>query len=445
MQQEMSSTTDGKTDPGPPTWLLRLLVLIPLAAAIAGCLFWSGRQGWAWYQFRSGNSALSHHQAFQAIAHLKSCLAIWPQHTPARLLLARASRQTGDFQAANEQLFLARRDSEQSSEEMAFEWALLQAASGNTREVDDYLQRQVEREPSRAPLVWEALAEGYIRLYRVLDAVAALDFWLDREPENVRALELRGLAFQNGRQSRKAADDYRKVLNAQPGRDEIRRNLVLCLLDTGGYEEALRNLELLLSASPEDSDLLVRAARCQALIGQPASARQILQEVLRRNPDHALALRTMGQLEMGANQPALAETWLARALPLLPDDYQAHWLFLRSLQQQGKNEQARAFLSVAEKVKDRAERLGELTSRKLSEQPLDPALHHEMGVLLLQGGNQTAGETWLLSAINLDPQYAPAHRALAEHYARKGDRNREAEHRRLGEREPQRGDQKPTP
>jgi Tfp pilus assembly protein PilF len=71
-----------------------------------------------------------------------------------------------------------------------------------------------------------------------------------------------------------------------------------------------------------------------------------------------------------------------------------------------------------------------LSSRKLSERPLDPALHYEMGVLLLRNGNAGAAKGWLLSALSLAPDYRPAHAALADVYRREGDETRAAEHRR---------------
>ena len=101
-----------------------------------------------------------------------------------------------------------------------------------------------------------------------------------------------------------------------------------------------------------------------------------------------------------------------------------------------RTEEAKEQLKAADEVKAKAERLGELTSRKLSEQPLDPALHCEMGVLLLRDGHKSTGESWLHSALRLDPNYQPAHAALADFYQAQGDEARAAEHRRQAERAP---------
>ncbi len=107
---------------------------------------------------------------------------------------------------------------------------------------------------------------------------------------------------------------------------------------------------------------------------------------------------------------------------------------MQALQQQNKTEQAKAELHKAEEIKDRIERLSDLRTRRMSEQPLEPALHCEMGVLLLRGGYKDVGERWLKSALGLNPDYKPAHAALAEYYQQQGDRERAAEHRRRAER-----------
>src|SRR5262249_40108222 len=168
-----------------------------------------------------------------AQAHLTACLRVWPGSTQAHLLASRAARQCGDHAEADRQLRVGQRLLGGSSEDVALEWALLQAAGGNVREVEEFLQRRLEQEPELAPLVWAALTEGYVRIYRILDALACLDHWLQVDPDNLRARELRGLAYQNGKSAHKGAEDFRRVLEQDPTRDETRWRLVLCLLDMG--------------------------------------------------------------------------------------------------------------------------------------------------------------------------------------------------------------------
>lgn len=370
---------------------------------------------WAWYQLRSAQKALAHFKPETAQSCLTRCLKVWPSSVQAHLLASRAARQIGDFDDADRELRACQRLLDGTSEEVALEWALLQAAAGHSQDVEEFLQRRANQSPELAPLVWEALTEGYIRVYRILDALACLDHWLRLDPDNLRALELRGLAYQNGKSAHKGALDFQRVLAKDAARDSTRWRLVLCLLDMGSYDEALAHLERIAQARPDDPEVLVRLARCHNMMGHGEQARQLLDAVLQAHPHHELALRTRGQFALADQLPAQAEVWLRQAAERWPNDYQTQWLLFQALQQQpNKTAEANAQLRKAEEVKERAERLGDLRSRKLSEQPLDPALHCEMGVLLIRAGHQSTGEAWLQRALILDPDYQPARTALAD-------------------------------
>jgi tetratricopeptide (TPR) repeat protein len=129
------------------------------------------------------------------------------------------------------------------------------------------------------------------------------------------------------------------------------------------------------------------------------------------------------------SQPAEAEKWLRRAADRLPNEYQTQWFYYESLRQQGKPEAAPQ-LKVAEAVREQSERLGELQSRRLAEQPLDPALHVEMAALLMRTGQTELALRWLQTALGLDPHYPPAHLALAEYYQKEGRPDLAAEHKK---------------
>src|SRR5258708_39694328 len=122
------------------------------------------------------------------------------------------------------------------------------------------------------------------------------------------------------------------------------------------------------------------------MLGRPAEARQVLDGILAKHPDHAAALRARGQFALADRNPAEAERWLRQSVAIAPHDYQAQWLLYQALHQGDKRDEAREQLQIAEEVKDRTERLGELRSRKLAERPLDPNLHYEMSMLLIQIG-----------------------------------------------------------
>lgn len=406
----------------------RLPLIVVGVVAVAGVIAWPHLL--TAYHLRQARLALGLAHPAEALPHLDAVLARWPASVEAHLLAGRAARQQGDLARADGHIRQAQRLTQGTTDaDVAFEWALFQAAVGNLSEVEAYLNRRATKEPHLAPLVWEAQVDGYLRMYRVLDAVGCLDHWLQLDPDSVVARSKRGLAYFQGKSTSRAVEDLRRAIELDPTRDADRRRLALALLDVGGYEEALEHLDRLLARSPEDPEARTAAARCHNVLGRPDRARELLDAVLAKDERYGPALRTRGQVELLGREAAKAEDWLRRAVAVMPEDYQANWLLFQALQQQRKADEAKKQLARAEEIKDRVERLSEIRSRRMSEQPLDPALHTEMGVLLLRSGDRDAAERWLHSALRLDRGHRPAHQALADLYREKGDAVRAEQHR----------------
>ncbi len=387
-------------------------------------------QAWAWSRLRAAREALAHHDPAAARTELSECARVWSDRATVRLLACRAAWQDGDPEAAAAELRAAQTALSGATEETAFEWALVQASAGNVQEVEGYLQTQSERSPEVArPVVSEALALGYLRLYRTLDAMAVLNHWLKSDPDNVRALELRGQTYVTGKGVVRGTEDFRRVLELEPTRRKARRRLAEALVTLGGYEEAASHWEVFAREGADDPRVPAMLARCYNFTGRKDDARRLLDEALVRHPDDGPLLRTRGQLALIDDQKPEAERWLRRAAEVMPQDYQAQWLLFEALRQQGKDEAAKEQSRKADEVKERAARIGELQSRKLAEFPLDPALHYEMGALLIRTGQGSAGEQWLLNALILDPNHEPSHAALAAYYESRGEREKAEQYR----------------
>jgi predicted Zn-dependent protease len=405
-------------------WVLLAALLLLIVGGLGG------RHLWAWYHYRAGSTALDAFHSDEARAHLDRSLAVWPDSVPTRLLAARAARRVQAFADAEKLLNECRRPGGKAPDEVTLEWSLLQASMGNLGEVEEFLVARSEKNPAQAPLIWEALAEGYLRMYRVLDALACLDNWLQREPNNPQAWFLRGNVHQQVNAVQKYVDDYRRVLELDPGRGEARQPLAVGLVEVGRYQEALTHLEYARQRQPDDPEVLVRLARCRSGLGQGEQARDLLDRVLQAHPDNGPALRTLGEIDLQEGKPAEAEERLRQAVRVLPNDYRAQWSLYQALQrQQGKAAEAQAQLAQAEQLKERNERLAEIRTRKMSQDPHNPALHCELGTLLLSLGYKEIGERWLLSALNEKSDYAPAHKALAAFYEEQGDAEKAAYHR----------------
>jgi tetratricopeptide (TPR) repeat protein len=388
---------------------------------------------WAWHHLRAARADLGRYHFAEARDHLDRCLRVWPKNADAHLLASRAARQAGDLEGADRHLREGQRRHHDTTDEITLEWSLLRAAAGHLDEVEEYLHRRAAQAPDEAPLVWEALARGYARVYRVLDALDELKHWLERSPDDVQALVVRGAVYRQVKAAQSAAADFRRAVELAPERDDARWGLAVSLVEIGRYQEALTHLEQLRPRRADDPDLLVRVARCHARLERRDEARRLLEEVLAVHPGHGPALMNLGQLLAQSGRLAQAEPLLVQAVRALPASYPANFALYDCLNQQNKAAEARAQLAVADAIKARMDRVAEITTRQLSARPHDPALHCELGTLLVRGGHPDVGESWLLRALQQDPDYRPAHAALADYYRQRGDAERAALHRRQAE------------
>jgi predicted Zn-dependent protease len=345
------------------------------------------------------------------------------------LLAARAAWREGDFEEAARHLQDCQDLEGKASADSVLEWSLAHAAGGDLDRAEEPLKAQAQRDPTLATLIVEALIQGYLRTARLDEALHRADEWVQREPDNVQAHYLRGNISRRMGWSSEAAANYGRVVELDPDHPQARSGLVIALVDTGRYEEALQHLEALAQHHPLDVEMQVRLAICRYRLGHSREARTILDGILAEHPDNGLALLTRGQIAQAAGQLPEAEDWLSRAVRVMPNDYKAHWSLCKCLRQQGKAE-ADVEQKRTEALRGRWERYNELTTHLLAQRPNDPALQCELGKLMLELGLPEAGRNWLLGALRLDEHYLPALTALADYYQQQGDTNAAQDYRR---------------
>jgi tetratricopeptide (TPR) repeat protein len=411
----------------------RLLAVLSLLLLTGLGLFVPALHLWAEYHFRAGASALDHYRPALARHHLELALRVWPHGAATHLLAARAARQLGDLDSATAHLDECIR-SQGITQEVELELLLLRAQRGEIDAVAGACRSLVDREDPASPLVLEALAVGYLRLYRLNEADDCARLWTDRQPDNPRAHLVRGWIMEHWIDARiEAADCYRKALELDPEDSEARARLASILLDGHRPAEALPHLEYLTRLKPDNLLLQVELARCRSLLGQSAEAAALLDRVLAKSPClfHALLLRGQLALEMG--EPRRAADLLQRALALHPGDYQAHFLLHQALLSLGRSTEAAKEEQLMQQARADLERFRDILRRRMSEAPRDPALHAEVGRILLHAGYPTEGLRWLQSALALDPRQRSAHAALADYYDALGSAGRAQHHRQLAE------------
>lgn len=386
-------------------WLLLFALVLGSVAALAAA------QLWAWYHYRAAQAALNHYHFAQARSHLALTLRLWPSSWRAHLLATRAARLDGAIEEAKEHLLVCQQQ-QPKEESVLLEWALLRAQVGELAAVEEYLRDQLSRGSAQTPLIQEALIEGYIRTYRIGPALAGVEEWLKRQPDDTQALYLQGCIWQQVQRPQKALPSYRRAVELDPERDDARWRLCQCLLRQGLYAEANSHLEHLHRLYPQNAEMTVALASARFKQGWMAEARQLLDAVLAEQPDNAAALRERGRLDLAYGKVADAEKWLRHAAQVNPHDAQLLPLLSMALEQQGKQDEAQIVQDRLKENDRNFQRLEQICLHELGERPHDAVLHAELGSLLLRLGHREDGRNWLLLALQEDPNCVAARTAL---------------------------------
>lgn len=383
-------------------------IILFLFALLLGVVvvFFAAMQGRAWYYYRAAQSALSQYHFAQARTYLAIPLQTWPSSCSVRLLAARAARLDGAAAEAREHLLVCQQQ-QPNANAVLMEWALLRAQAGELEAVESYLHDQLRRGSDQADLIQEALIEGYARTYRIGPALAGVEDWLQRSPDDTQALYLRGSIYQQVQRPQSALGSYRRTVELDPQRDDARRRLTQCLVRLGLYDEANRHLEYLHRRYPENMAINILLAGTRFREGRVNEARKLLDSILAQDPDNEPALRERGRLALTGENAAEAEKWLRQAERHNPHDALLLPLLAAALEQQGKQDEAEKLHERIKQNERDFQRLAQISLHDLGERPNDHALHREFGELLLRLGYQEAGRNWLLLAENEDRASSP--------------------------------------
>jgi Tfp pilus assembly protein PilF len=399
-------------------WVKLLVILLALGLLGLGG-YRAGLHFYVEHHLRAAEEASARYEFEQAQQHLAACLWARPRSGPLHLEAARAARRAEHYDQAEEHLRQCQR-LEGKNTENALEAILLRVQAGDLAESEKLLQEQVDRGVPEAPLILEALAQGYIYTYRLDGARYCLDRLLEREPDNVLALLLRASLSQTAGNHPGAEKDYRRAIAIQPEHREARRRFGEFLLNTKRGEEALAQFDYLRQRPGGDQpDVLLGLARAYRQLGQTEAARQALDELLQRDPDNGFGLIERGKIALVTESPADAELWFRRAVAQYPYDPQVNYLLGQCLSRQGRDEEARTFEAASQRIEKDLKQL-EAVFRRIMKSPRDPQPRLEAAQICLRNGRADEGERWLLSALQQAPQDAATRAALAEHYERTG-------------------------
>jgi tetratricopeptide (TPR) repeat protein len=381
------------------------------------------------YHRREAERAAQRRDFDQALAHLELSLEVWPHSAETQFLAARVARRGGNYEAAQSHLAKCKQ-LQWVPEAIALERALTIAQRDDPAEVQEYLLTCVHKDHPDSVLILEALSSGYMNTFQMHRALECLELWLQRAPDDVRALTWLGEVLDRLKRPAEAMQDYRHALDLDPAQDDVRLRLADLLLQEGQAGEATGHYEQVCQRQPGNARALLGLARCRHEAGQTEEARQLLDLVLSARPRDPEALTERGKIALNSGQLAEAEEWLHKAVVAAPFEREAVYNFAQCLERQGKHDEARPWLKRVESIRADLKHLAEVTGA-ISRAPRDPGPRCEAGRILLRNGHDEEGLRWLASALQLQPGHRPTHAVLAEYFERVGKPDQAARHRRL--------------
>ncbi len=396
------------------------------------------------YHWPKAQQAIEKHDFDAAKRHLDYCLKVWPTRYETRFAMARACRRNDEYESAWRHLRLAEQLPHAVKEELDLEQLLLKAHEGRVRDVEETLQNYLERQagPETANLILEALARGHYNTYRLREADRWLSIWVQRDADSWAPYYWRGKTLETNGQAAVAVAEYRAALERRPGHAETTLRLAACLLAAGLQAEALPHYQEYVRLSPADPAGVVGAARCRHELGDSQAAETELRRLLARHPDYPGALHLLALVLRSQERRKEAIALLQQAKNLAPFEIDITLNLAQVLHELGRDDEALKHEQDGKRLTEDFRELRRLRDKILDE-PRNPDLRYQTGVILMRVGQEFGGATWLLTALQEDSRHAPSHKLLAEYFEKNGDQEKAEYHRRRAgksdEAKPERG------
>jgi len=280
---------------------------------------------------------------------------------------------------------------------------VVEQARGNLEAAERRLLEALAVSP-RAHRPVTNLAAVWARRHDRLTAADRLVALVDADPTFEYPLPIAARTYLEADQPARAEATARRMLAAAPGSARAHAELATLYLELDRPSDALQTCEQGLIRFPGDPELMLRAARSKAALGDRAGAVSAYEALLTRQPDHhlgtaelALILVERGEADASRRAGALVEG-LQMDGPLEP-------------------EALGAIGRVALKISGNPARAVEALGLAVRGAPEDPTLRYYLGLASKAGGKPELALSALRSALQLGrpfPEDAETRKLIAE-------------------------------
>jgi tetratricopeptide (TPR) repeat protein len=159
---------------------------------------------------------------------------------------------------------------------------------------------------------------------------------LELDPDDLESRRTYGELLSEAGQLDAAQAQLARVVGASPGDLRARRALALVLAAQRAGTELTAELAEIVRLDPEDVEARLELGAAHASIGNVDAALDSYEEVLRRRPKNAVALKVAADLYRTKGEPARAAAYYERLRRLSPDDPRPVFLLATSYYEAGK-------------------------------------------------------------------------------------------------------------
>ena len=256
--------------------------------------------------------------------------------------------------------------------------------------------------------------------HELVQAEKALKLWHEDYPRDPEPLALMG-RFYEARINWEAAEEaYRNAFALAPGNDDYRLAFAKALQVRLKTQEAIPLYEDYRRRHPGDLVALEGLAQCAATKGDIETALELLRTAFQANPDNFAIQKAYGELLLSAGDPADAIEPLEKAYRAVPEHANLANALARALKACGRTTEAEPLFAFVTEARPHLERLPGL-EMQLRKDPEDLALRMEIASLTARYVSRRDAIRWYEALLHVDPDYVPAHAALADLYQSQGD------------------------
>jgi tetratricopeptide (TPR) repeat protein len=392
---------------------------------------WGSVYAYGLYQLSMARRLLQEEQPAEARKHLQFCLRVWPfARDPAvHFLAGRAARMNFDFKDAQAHLNRCLALEGGTRENTQLEFYLMRVQQGDIDELAPTLLEYVDSGHPDRVLILETMARQYMRTMRYGLAYRFLSRWIDLGNQGLveisaKPYHWRAWVMDHLGNATEAMNDYSKALELDPDSYPVRARIAELLLEEFKPGEALPHLDLLIQQHPDSAEVKARLGHCRILEGKFDEALPLLEAALEGLPNDPPTLHDLAKLASSKGHYSEARAWLERALKFDPSDTEALYQLYLNYQSEGLKTEAEKTLALYNKKSGMLQRVNRILRDEAKHPTNDPKVCGELGALLMQVERETEGLYWLNKTLEFDPNNQEAHRALAQYYDKKGEREK---------------------